>query len=161
MKESLATFAKKSLGQNFLKSERALSDIVEAGDIQSEDTIIEIGPGEGALTTRILDMKPKKLIIIEKDDRLIPILEEKFKDSLDSGVLSIIHGDIIDLLEGDFKKVYKNRPKIVDKASDSSSPLDSYKVIANIPYYITGLIIRKIFEQKTLPSKRHQNPRMN
>ena len=144
MQEGLAKFAKKSLGQNFLKSERALSDIVQAGDIQTTDTIIEIGPGEGALTTRILAMKPKKLIIVEKDDRLIPILEEKFKDSLDSGILSIIHDDIIELLEGEFGDNVDN------KGIKLTSP---YKVIANIPYYITGLIIRKIFEQTTLPSK--------
>ena len=141
MQESLAKFAKKSLGQNFLKSERALSDIVQAGDIQPNDTIIEIGPGEGALTSRILEKKPKKLVIIEKDDRLIPILEEKFKGSLDSDSLKIIHGDIIELLEGDF-------------GNNGEFKIENpYKVIANIPYYITGLIIRKIFEQTTLPSK--------
>lgn len=144
MQEGLAKFAKKSLGQNFLKSEKALSDIVQAGDIQPNDTIIEIGPGEGALTKRILDMKPKKLIIVEKDDRLIPILEEKFRESIDSGVLNIIHGDIIELLEGEFGDNVDN------KGIKLSSP---YKVIANIPYYITGLIIRRIFEQKVLPSK--------
>ena len=73
--------AKKSMGQNFLKSEQALRMMCEAGDVNENDTIIEIGPGKGALTTKLLE-KAGKVIAIEKDRDLIDILEEKFKDEI-------------------------------------------------------------------------------
>lgn len=162
--QPLTHFAKKSLGQNFLKSERALSDMVEAGNIESGETIIEIGPGKGALTTRLLERikeinrstktedNQTRLICIEKDDRLIPFLEDMYKKEIESGILKIIHGDIIEILNNkeqigtiigvtsskEVKTRHKTRP---------------YKIIANIPYYITGLIFRGIFELDTLPSK--------
>ncbi|MBU3668956.1 MAG: ribosomal RNA small subunit methyltransferase A [Candidatus Taylorbacteria bacterium] len=127
-------FQKKSLGQNFLKSEKALNEIIEASDIRSTDTVLEIGPGEGVLTARILDKKPKRLMAVEKDDRLIPILEQKFTEPIQRGDFSLVHADIIDLFT-------KNEVNI-DKP---------FKIIANIPYYITGLIIRNIFSMQTLP----------
>lgn len=142
---SLSQFAKKSLGQNFLKSERALLDMVEAGDIQPGETIIEIGPGKGALTTKLLakikENKAKnKLICIEKDDRLIPFLQEEYKNEIEEGILKVVHGDIIDILN--------NKQQAVDMFGDKG-----YKIIANIPYYITGLIFRGIFELEHLPEK--------
>lgn len=137
-------FAKKSLGQNFLKSERALSDMVEAGDIQPGETIIEIGPGKGALTTKLLEKirntPSSRLICIEKDDRLIPLLQEMYEKELQDGLLELIHGDIIDILK--------------DKSGfEALAGTNSYKIIANIPYYITGLIFRGIFDLDRLPSK--------
>jgi 16S rRNA (adenine1518-N6/adenine1519-N6)-dimethyltransferase len=133
-------FQKKSLGQNFLKSESALQKIVDAGDIVSGvDTIVEIGPGEGVLTQKILEKSPKALIVIEKDDRLIPKLQEKFKEASN---LDIIHADILDI--ADFNAL---------KDLGSHGFGAPYKVIANIPYYITGLIIRLVFSQKVLPEK--------
>lgn len=133
-------FQKKSLGQNFLKSESALQKIVDAGDIISGvDTIVEIGPGEGVLTQKILEKSPKALIVIEKDDRLIPKLQEKFKKTSN---LDIIHADILDIV--DFNTL---------KDLGSHGFAAPYKVIANIPYYITGLIIRLVFSQKVLPEK--------
>lgn len=151
----LTHFAKKSLGQNFLKSERALSDMVEAGDIQAGETIIEIGPGKGALTTRLLARirelngntkqkdKQTKLICIEKDDRLIPFLKEEYKRDIESGFLEIIHGDIIEILNN------KEQMGIIVGITG----IRPYKIIANIPYYITGLIFRGIFELDHLPNK--------
>lgn len=131
-------FQKKSLGQNFLRSEKALNQIVEAGDIQPEiDTIIEIGPGEGVLTRKILEKKIQKLIIIEKDDRLIPKLEEEFAGAILGGSLTLIHGDITEM------------PDLTELAGFAIP----YKVIANIPYYITGLIIRQLFSQPILPER--------
>jgi 16S rRNA (adenine1518-N6/adenine1519-N6)-dimethyltransferase len=129
-------FQKKSLGQNFLTSTRALREIIEASDIHPEDTVLEIGPGDGALTQKILESKPKQVIVVEKDDRLIPILEERFKKNIDAGELKIIHADILDELE---------------KGIDFSDK--SFKIIANIPYYITGLIIRRVFSLKSLPER--------
>lgn len=187
--QPLTHFAKKSLGQNFLKSERALSDMVEAGDIQSGETIIEIGPGKGALTTKLLakireinenaEKKPEnegldgkssefkltKLICIEKDDRLIPFLEEEYKKDIENGILEIIHGDIIEILnnKGQIGAIVgdtSSREGGVDKSGIKSKKVGGithkprpYKIIANIPYYITGLIFRGIFELDHLPNK--------
>ena len=134
-------FAKKSLGQNFLRSEKALNQIIEAGDIQKSDLVLEIGPGEGALTKKILEKKAI-LVVVEKDDRLIPILE----DLAIKNPFHIIHKDIIDM--------YDDSTPVIDQLNtESGISTSSYKVIANIPYYITGQIIRKIFEQSTLPEK--------
>ncbi len=164
----LTHFAKKSLGQNFLKSERALSDMVEAGDIQPGETIIEIGPGKGALTTKLLTKirelnsesqtsptnqeSSTRLVCIEKDDRLIPFLEEEYKKDIENGVLEIIHGDIIEILN--------NKEQIgviiggtMSRKSGDEHKTRPYKIIANIPYYITGLIFRGIFELDHLPNK--------
>jgi 16S rRNA (adenine1518-N6/adenine1519-N6)-dimethyltransferase len=128
-------YAKKSLGQNFLRSKKALSAMIEAGEITSKDTVLEIGPGQGALTEKILETGAK-VIAVEKDDRLIQVLNEKFSDQTGSGQFTLIHGDI---LEMDLKKLGF---KTVD-----------YKLIANIPYYITGLIFRKFLSGDIQPKK--------
>lgn len=128
-------FAKKSLGQNFLKSKMALLAMIKAGEITNIDTVLEIGPGKGVLTEKILETGAK-VIAVEKDDRLIPVLNEKFALETQKGQFSLIHGDILDL---DLEKLGF---KTVD-----------YKLIANIPYYITGLIFRKFLEGDIQPSK--------
>ncbi len=134
-------FAKKSLGQNFLKSEKALREMAESGEIGDNETILEIGPGMGALTERLLDIvrtrKNTRLIAIEKDDRLIQILSEKFAQDITAGIFKLIHADALEIL----------------KNSSSKVAINFDKVIANIPYYITGLIFRSIFSQKNLPKK--------
>lgn len=127
--------AKKSLGQNFLKSKTALLAMISAGEIVKGDKVLEIGPGQGALTEKILETGAK-VIAIEKDDRLIHILNEKFEREIANSQFILIHGDI---LEVDLKKLGF---KTVD-----------YKLIANIPYYITGLIFRKFLEGAIQPSK--------
>ncbi len=125
--------AKKSLGQNFLKSKRALSEIISAGEVNHDDLVLEIGPGQGALTEKILETGAK-VIAVEKDDRLISLLNEKFIKETNSGQFTLIHGDILDL----------------DLAFLKNS---EFKLIANIPYYITGLIFRKFLEGNIQPSK--------
>ena len=70
--------AKKSLGQNFLKSELELNKIIESGDIASDDIILEIGPGKGALTKKLLE-KTERIIAIEKDRELFEFLKIKFE----------------------------------------------------------------------------------
>ncbi len=125
--------AKKSLGQNFLKSKTALLAMVKAGEIIKDDTILEIGPGLGALTEKILETGAK-VVAVEKDDRLIEVLNEKFAEYIKSGHFELIHGDILEI-NLDF---LKNK---------------SFKLIANIPYYITGLIFRKFLEEGPQPEK--------
>ena len=113
-------YAKKSLGQNFLKSEKALNQIVEAGRLSSSDTVLEIGPGLGALTSWLL-YSGAKVIGVEKDDDLTIKLREMFVSEIKTGQLTLMNEDILDF-----------EPK-----------LDKYKLIANIPYNITGAILEK------------------
>jgi 16S rRNA (adenine1518-N6/adenine1519-N6)-dimethyltransferase len=121
--------AKKSMGQNFLKSAKALSDIVLAGEIKNTDTILEIGPGKGALTEKLLKVAGK-VIAVEKDRDLVALLQEKFANEITNGKLELIEGDIIN-----YELKIKN-----------------YKLLANIPYNITGEILRKFFSEKFPPS---------
>lgn len=116
--------AKKSLGQNFLKSEKALNSIITAADLMAEDFVVEIGPGKGALTEKLLGAGVA-VLAIEKDERMYEFLKEIFKDKVDKN-LFLLNGDI---LETDLEKL--------------KSIAIKYKLIANIPYYITGAIIRK------------------
>ena len=127
--------AKKSLGQNFLKSKKALEEMIRAGEISSSDIVLEIGPGEGALTEKLLKTGAK-IIAIEKDDRLIAPLNEKFRDEIENKQFTLIHGDILDI---DLNVLHLK--------------INKYKLIANIPYYITGLIFRKFLEGDIQPSK--------
>lgn len=87
--------AKKSLGQNFLKSKEALRALIEAGNIQPTDIILEVGPGKGVLTEELVKLA-QKVIAVEKDDRLIELLEEKFKTEIESGKLEILNQDILE-----------------------------------------------------------------
>ncbi len=124
---------KKSLGQNFLKSPKIVSDIVSAGKVTADDTVLEIGPGEGVMTMELLK-QAGKVVVIEKDHRLIPILQEKFEREVTNGNLEIIEADILEF-NIDQTEIVKNK----------------YKIVANIPYYITGQIIRKFLEAKNKP----------
>ena len=124
--------AKKSLGQNFLKSKKALTRICEAGELSSGDIVLEIGPGKGALTEKLLE-KGAQVIAIEKDDSLIPFLQEKFTNEIKSGQFILLNQDVLDF----------NIPKNIKK----------YKLIANIPYNITGAIFKKFLEEEKQPEK--------
>ncbi len=125
---------KKSLGQNFLKSGKALGDIVRAGEVSADDVVLEIGPGKGALTEKLLETGAK-VFAVEKDRDLIPLLTEKFATYIASGKLTLIEADILDFNPLSYKL----------KAN-------SYKLMGNIPYYITGAIIRKFLESDYQPS---------
>ena len=81
---------KKSLGQNFLVDENILNLIVKLGDINSNDTVLEVGPGTGNLTEKILKKTPKKLIVVEKDKNLSLILKKKFNKDIE-----VINDDIL------------------------------------------------------------------
>ena len=68
---------KKSLGQNFLVDDKILNQIVDLGQIKSNDIVIEVGPGTGNLTKKILNKKPKSLTVVEKDKNLTILLKKK------------------------------------------------------------------------------------
>ncbi|OGI63458.1 ribosomal RNA small subunit methyltransferase A [Candidatus Nomurabacteria bacterium RIFCSPHIGHO2_01_FULL_40_20] len=126
--------AKKSLGQNFLKSHLALRKIIEAGEVGKNDTVLEIGPGRGALTEKLLE-KAGKVIAVEKDHELVEFLQKKFAKKISARSLVLIHGDIL-----------KFSPK------DFNLKSGIYKLIANIPYNITGAILKKFLSGDEQPS---------
>jgi len=126
--------AKKSLGQNFLKSNSALKKIIEAGEISSKDIILEIGPGKGALTEKLLE-KSNKVIAIEKDHNLFELLQKKFSKEIETKKLILIESDCLKFN----LKSYRLKAK-------------SYKLIANIPYNITGAILKKFLTEEPQPN---------
>lgn len=128
-------FPKKSLGQNFLTNTDIVASIADAGSLSPKETVLEIGPGRGILTEELLK-RGVNVIAIEKDRELIPVLEEKFKKEIKNKQLTLIYGDILEL-----------------PTTDYLQPTAHYKLIANIPYYITGQIIRKFLEEKNQPEK--------
>lgn len=128
-------FAKKSLGQNFLITPRIVDAIAAAGDLAPTDTVIEIGPGKGVLTRALLS-SGARVVAVEKDDRLIPVLSEEFKKEIAGGALKLVHGDIMET----------NINELV------ASIDGAYKVIANIPYYITGALVRAFLSASKKPA---------
>ena len=118
----------KSLGQNFLVDQNILDKIVDAAQITKEDVVFEIGTGIGTLTYE-LAMRAKKVVAIEIDKSLIPILEETLADCDN---VKIVNQDILktDILE----------------LAEEHSPNRPIKVVANLPYYITTAIIMKFLE---------------
>lgn len=115
--------AKKSLGQNFLKDRSVLMKIVEAAELSKDDYIVEVGPGKGVLTRELVE-RAGHVTAIELDLRLIPELSEI--EGLD-----LIHGNALDFIP----------------------PGRKYKVVANIPYYITSPLISHFLEAKSKPTK--------
>ncbi len=110
---------KKSLGQNFLKDKNIIDIIVNSGDIKKNDTILEVGPGTGNLTEKILAKGPKKIFAVEKDKFLTKKLHEKFKEKI-----TLINEDILKIDE----KKYSNDPMIA---------------FGNLPYNISTQILVK------------------
>ncbi|MFA6227403.1 MAG: 16S rRNA (adenine(1518)-N(6)/adenine(1519)-N(6))-dimethyltransferase RsmA [Candidatus Paceibacterota bacterium] len=127
--------AKKSLGQNFLKNEGVLQKIADAGELSASDIVLEVGPGEGVLTKKLLE-KAGKVIAVEKDHRLISVLQEKFASEISEGKFEIFEGDI---LESDAEKWGIKDGK--------------FKIVANIPYYITGQFFRKFLSGPIKPTR--------
>jgi len=117
----------KHLGQHFLINKSVIKRVVNALELQSGDTVVEIGPGHGELTAGLLNQPIRQLIAIEKD----PELAENLKT---------LKG--IDIIKGD---VLKELPKL-------SKKIGSYKLIGNIPYYLTGFLLRIISELENKPS---------
>ena len=123
-------FKKKSLGQHFLYSQHYLDLIADSADIKKGEVVVEIGPGEGTLTSALLE-RGAKVIAVEKDSRLIPLLREKFA------------GKDIEIVEADALRL------------DLSSQIKKgshYKLVGNIPYYITGALLKKFLSESTQPS---------
>ena len=120
----------KSLGQNFLIDGNILRKISQGAGITKEDYVLEIGPGIGTLTEE-LALSAKKVVAVELDDTLLPILDETLKDYPN---VEIVHGDI---LKVDIKKLIDERL--------GGGPI---KVVANLPYYVTTPIIARLIEEE-------------
>ena len=116
----------KNLGQNFLIDEGSLNKIAE--NVSKEDTVVEIGPGLGTLTSILLE-KAKKVISIELDPKMCEILKDRFKLYNNFELLNE------DVLKIDFKELVKKEER------------SNFKVVANLPYYITTSIITKLIEE--------------
>lgn len=123
--------ANKRLGQNFLINDDVIENIIEAANIEEKDLVIEIGPGLGTLTSKLLE-KAGKVIAIELDEKMITILKDRFK----------LYNNFI-LLNEDVLKVDLNM-----LIQENIANLEKVKVVANLPYYITTPIIMKLLEDK-------------
>lgn len=130
--------AKKSLGQNFLKNKTILKKIVEAGEVGNDDVVLEIGPGKGALTEMLLE-KAGQVVAVEKDNQLFEFLKEKFKNEIEDKKLILINYDILSFNFDSFS------------VKEKEHKLRSYKIIANIPYNITGAILKKFLTEGNQP----------
>ncbi|MFO7807269.1 MAG: 16S rRNA (adenine(1518)-N(6)/adenine(1519)-N(6))-dimethyltransferase RsmA [Candidatus Moraniibacteriota bacterium] len=122
---------KKSLGQNFLKNKEKLKEIIEAGNLNKNDNVLEIGPGEGALTRKLIE-SAGRVLAVEKDEKLA----QSMKEGLSVDNFEILGGDILEI----------NLPSTLEERG-----FQKYKLLANIPYYITGKILRLFFETKYRP----------
>lgn len=125
--------ANKNLGQNFLINEDVVNNIVNSSEISKQDLVIEIGPGLGTLTEKLLE-KAGKVIAIELDERMIKILNDRF---------SLY--DNFELINEDVLKV--NLAEIIKKEKENNNFLNA-KIVANLPYYITTPIIMKLLEEE-------------
>lgn len=132
------------LGQHFLINKDKIKKIVEALELKEDDTIIEIGPGHGELTLELRIDPPGilrkknaelRIIAVEKDEKLAEVLQKKFAPNKN---IKIIKGDILKILT----KPTQN-PKLITH---------NYKVVGNIPYYITGKLLRILSKLEYKPS---------
>lgn len=126
--------AQKSLGQNFLQSRQVIDIMLETGRVDSHDCVVEAGPGKGILTEALLACA-RQVIAVEKDPRLVLYLNFKFKRQIPSKKLSLLTGDILQF----------------DPAIENLQA-GGYKVIANIPYYLTGQFLRYFLSHPTHPA---------
>jgi 16S rRNA (adenine1518-N6/adenine1519-N6)-dimethyltransferase len=124
---------KKSLGQHFLHSAHYLRLIADAADITKGETILEVGPGEGALTRELL-ARGARVVAVEKDRRLLPVLRKSFAKEIAEQHLMLAEADILHF-----------------DISKCGLRAGEYKLVANIPYYITGALLKKFLSGGAQP----------
>jgi 16S rRNA (adenine1518-N6/adenine1519-N6)-dimethyltransferase len=122
---------KKSLGQNFMHDPNTIAKIVATADIQPDETVLEIGPGTGELTAALAQVA-RSVIAVELDDRLIPLLEARFRST------SNVYFQFDDILRTNIPALVGGKP---------------YCVVANVPYYITSNILRHVLEPQHRPRR--------
>lgn len=119
---------KKKFGQNFLMDENVLNNIVDAADINKNDLVIEIGPGIGTLSQKILE-RAYSAILIEIDEKLIPILNDTLKEYNNFRILNE------DIMKLDLNSLFSEGEKNLN-----------IKIVANLPYYITTPVLTKLMK---------------
>ncbi len=124
---------KKSLGQNFMIDESALNAMVDSAGLDAAATVLEVGPGLGTLTARLADAAGR-VVALELDDRALPHLRATFAGQPH---VEIVHGDILE----------------ADLAGIMAPNAQDYRVVANLPYYITSAVIRHLLESDTPPAR--------
>ena len=122
----MSFIAKKSLGQNFLNDKKIINKISELGEISNNDLVIEVGPGTGNLTEKLLEKEPRELIVIEKDKRLLELLNNKFGDKI------VIFNE--DMMNFPFDN-YTFSSKVIMILSSSFVLLNKGKLIMPFPYF--------------------------
>lgn len=126
---------KKSLGQYFLTNPRVVKKMIDAARLQKGDTVLEIGPGTGTLTEGLLDAGAA-VIALEADERAVTALRERFAEALASKQLTLHHTDVRD-----------------GAITDFVPPDAAYAVVANIPYYLSGMLLRTTLEGAHQPHR--------
>ncbi len=126
---------KKSLGQHFLVDQKVLEQLVLAAQLTPEDVVLEVGPGVGTLTQE-LARKAKQVIAIEKDDRLAFFLKRELASSPN---ISVINADVL-------------QTDLVALLTSAGFSSGRYKVVADLPYYITSAFLRYLLEAPLKPS---------
>lgn len=125
------------LGQHFLTNPRVASAVAHAASVCEGDVVLEVGPGKGILTDELLKLGTR-VVAVEKDPRMLEILRDRFSREISTKQLALIEGDI---------RTYIQSPSFGRALGKAG-----YKVAANIPYYLTGELIRLLLETKRQPN---------
>lgn len=125
---------KKSLGQHFLRCKWVIDTLIAAADLSGADTVLEVGPGTGVLT-KALAARAGKVIAVEKDDALADALQKKNIPKVE-----IVTGDILNIFQ-------------TKSGTHSRLSLENFKVVANIPYYLTSRLLRLLLEGEARPER--------
>jgi len=153
----------KTMGQNFLIDNNVLEEIIGTADLNKNDIVLEIGPGLGILTKKLAE-KSKKVIAIEKDKQITGVLKKELENYNN---IEIIHGDILEILKDGVLERWSGtalqsyilaQQGCANKAAPSpdfskTQSLNSYKIVANIPYYLTSHLIRMLLELENQPEE--------
>jgi len=131
---------RKGMGQNFLVDEAHLDRIVAAAELTPDDVVLEIGPGLGTLTVRLAEVAGF-VVAVELDERMLAVLEETLAGRSN---VRVIHGDVLAL----------DPARLIEEATAERAPSQppSYKVVANLPYYITSAAVRHLLEARVPPA---------
>jgi 16S rRNA (adenine1518-N6/adenine1519-N6)-dimethyltransferase len=127
---------RKDLGQNFLRDPNIARNIVRDVDVRAGDSVLEIGPGEGALTALLLETSARELVAVEYDARAVELLTKRFRAEIASGRLRVVQSDVLAV-------------RLDEVFADDTIPLThrQLKIVGNIPYYITSDILFWVFDE--------------
>lgn len=141
---------RQGLGQHFLVSEAHLRGIVAAAELAPDDMVLEIGPGPGTLTA-LLAAQAGHVVAVELDEQLIPILQRTLAGHAN---VTIVHGDILQLQPSDLVSRALISPctfQVSGQLETRKAKPETYKVVANLPYYITSAVLRHLLEAEPPP----------